>query len=95
MWPDLFGPGWLYEVLLSFGFLGAFAGFLKFLERLYKEPIERPDPLLALWHRYEEGDLTRREFERLRLASRPPSGAYPFCHSIPNPPRGSFQSMFR
>lgn len=66
MWPNLFGPGWVYAVLLSCGFLLAFIGLLKFLDFLYKEPMAQEDPLLALWHRYEVGDLTRQEFERLK-----------------------------
>ncbi len=69
MWPDLLGPGWMWGILLSIGFLGAFIGLLKFLDILYREPLGGEDPLLALWHRYEEGDLTHQEFERLRPSS--------------------------
>ncbi len=66
MWPDLFGPGWQWGVLVSFGVLGAFIGILKVLDILSAEPVHHEDPLLALWHRYEVGDLTRQEFERLK-----------------------------
>jgi len=68
MWPDLFGPGWVWGVFLSFGLLGVFAGLLKCLDLLCKEPEGTEDPLEELWHRYEIGDLTRQEFERLKPA---------------------------
>ncbi len=44
-------------------------GALKILKAAAYTP-ERgfPDPLLILWHRHEQGDLTTQEFERLRRA---------------------------
>ena len=69
MWPNLFGPGWLWGVLCSVGILGAVIGFVAALPgRGPRENI--PDQVMNLWHRYETGDLTRREFERLMAAHR-------------------------
>ncbi len=51
--------GLLAAVVASLGLLASLAS--------RREP-ESPDPLLGLWHRYEEGDLTRQEFERQRSA---------------------------
>jgi hypothetical protein len=69
MWPSVFGPGWEWGVLLALAFLSLVLGVLGFLLlvvfRSSPEGAEGPDPL---WHRVEEGDLTRAEFERIRLA---------------------------
>ncbi len=72
MWPNLMGPGWEQQLLMAVGLLCAVIAVLKVLaaaaDRLDAE--KAPDPLLALWHRYEEGDLTRQEFERAKRSFR-------------------------
>ena len=72
MWPNLIGPGWQSQLALAAGLLFAVIATFKvlavFADRMSSE--EAPDPLLNLWHRYEEGDLTRQEFERLRRSFR-------------------------
>ncbi len=69
MWPDLMGPGWERHLVATLGLLAAFIASLGLLASLAsrREP-ESPDPLLVLLRRYEEGDLTRWEFERRRSA---------------------------
>ncbi len=51
------------------GLLAALVALLGLLAKvaLRGEPAP-PDPLLMLWHQYEMGDLTRREFERQKNA---------------------------
>lgn len=68
MWPDLMGPGWDWQVLMAVGLMGGVVATLRALAMAANRPEEpgRPDLLLSLWHRYEEGDLTRREYDRLR-----------------------------
>ena len=72
MWPDLMGSGWEQQILMTIGILSAVIAGLRALavaaDRPFRE--EGPDPLLTLWHRYEEGDLTRQEFQRLRRSLR-------------------------
>ena len=72
MWPNLVGPGWQQQLLLTVALLCAVFAALKALDaaanRLERE--EAPGPLLELWHRYEEGDLTRQEFERAKRSLR-------------------------
>ena len=72
MWPDLMGPEWQWHLLATVGLLTAVLAAIWLADRAAKaasheEPASR-DPLLMLWHQYEVGDLTRREFERLRTA---------------------------
>ncbi len=67
MWPDLFGPGWQWMVLGAFG-LGTLmmlpiAVAMGTRQRAAHDAALRPE--LVIWHRYEQGDLTRKEFERL------------------------------
>jgi hypothetical protein len=67
MWPILFGPGWEWGVLVALSLAGLVIGLLGFLCLVVRKP--RPEaatPLDQLWHRYEEGDLTGEEFDRLR-----------------------------
>lgn len=75
MWPNLMGPGWQQPFVLAVGILGAIIVAMKALasaaDRLEVE--EAPDSVLRLWHRYEEGDLTRQEFERARRSLREPT----------------------
>jgi hypothetical protein len=68
MWPDLMGPGWEWQVLMAVGLMCGVVATLRALAVAANRQEERegPDLLLSLWHRYEEGDLTRREFDRLR-----------------------------
>ncbi len=75
MWPNLIGPGWQQQLLMAVGLLCAIIAAFKLLaaaaDRLDAE--EAPDPLLTLWHRYEEGDLTPQEFERAKPSFRGPA----------------------
>jgi hypothetical protein len=68
MWPDLMGPGWVQQLMMTVGLLGVVVATLMILAAAASrlDGAEGPDPLLGLWHRYEEGDLTRQEFDRLR-----------------------------
>jgi len=72
MWPDLMGSGWEQQLLMAIGILGVVIAALRTLavvaDRQFGE--ESSDPFLTLWHRYEEGDLTRQEFQRLRRSLR-------------------------
>ena len=85
MWPDLMGPGWQWELLAAVGLLAAmFALFGLMARAAGREAPASPDPLLTLWHRYEVGDLTRREFERARtLARRKPAPVIPWTRRPP------------
>ncbi len=78
MWPDLMGSGWELQLLMAIGILCAVIAALRALAAAADRPFrdEGPDPLLTLWHRYEEGDLTRQEFQRLKrsLRERPSEG---------------------
>ncbi len=67
MWPALFGPGWVWGALVALCLGGLLLGLIGFL-LLTVNDRRRPsaDPLEELWHRYEEGDLIREEFERRR-----------------------------
>jgi hypothetical protein len=75
MWPNLMGPGWQPQLLLAVGMLCAIIAASKALAAAADrwEAEEAPGPLLGLWHRYEEGNLTRQEFERAKRALREPS----------------------
>ncbi len=66
MWPDLFGPGWVRDVLLSAGLLAGVIAVVAMVERSHKRLEAKSDPLQEIWRRYEQGDLTQWEFERLR-----------------------------
>ncbi len=67
MWPALFGAGWGWGILVALSLASLFAGFLGFLLLITnpesREVAESPD---QIWHRYEEGDVTRDGFKRLR-----------------------------
>lgn len=72
MWPNLIGAGWQQQLAMTASLFFAIIAALKLLasaaDRLGAE--EPPDQLLRLWHRYEEGDLTYREFERAKRSLR-------------------------
>ena len=72
MWPDLIGSGWEQQLLMTIGILWAVIAALRGLAVVADRQLgeEGPDPFLTLWHRYEEGDLTPQEFERLRRSLR-------------------------
>lgn len=72
MWPDLMGSGWEQQLLMAIGILCAVIAALRALAAAADRPFrdEGPDPLLTLWHRYEEGDLTRQEFQRQKRSLR-------------------------
>lgn len=70
MWPYLFGPCWVLQLLIAIGVLGAAIALVKVaLAATARRAVERPDEIQAIWRRYEAGDLTRWEFDRLRRAA--------------------------
>jgi len=68
MWPDLLGPGWGWGLLLSCSFFAALIGAGTFLAYRARRCDDDDEPFQTLWRRYEQGDLTREEFERLKPA---------------------------
>jgi hypothetical protein len=66
MWPTLLGSGWIWSALVA-GTLACFiVAVLGFLLLITGKPRRQTsDDLETTWHRYEEGDLTRAEFERI------------------------------
>ena len=67
MWPSMFGPGWQWGVLVALSLGCLLIGLLGFVSLVVGKP--RPEaatPLDQLWHRYEEGDITVEDFDRLR-----------------------------
>jgi hypothetical protein len=69
MWPHLLGPSWVGDVLLSAGLVAAIIVAIAVLLSRAEEPAGHAgathDWLQTAWHRYEQGDLTPWEFERL------------------------------
>lgn len=68
MWPDMFGPGWPWGMLGALGLLAVCVGMVRLALRANGAGSPRSDPLLEACHRYEEGDLLRSEFERVKRA---------------------------
>ena len=66
MWPNLWGPGWWWGALASFGFICSTVAWMTRVGSASRKAVGRRDELQELWKRYEQGDLTRREFQRLR-----------------------------
>ena len=67
MWPQLFGSGWEFGVLIAGAILAAFGCVVWFAIRSPRSL--GPDPVADLWRRYEQGDLTSWDAARLfRLA---------------------------
>jgi hypothetical protein len=66
MWPSMFGPGWPWGVLVVLAFVALMGLCLAWVVRSERPPAMPGTPPDDPWHRYEEGDLTRQEFERLR-----------------------------
>ncbi len=67
MWPAVFGPGWVWGILTALALSGIFIGFLGFLFLvLNRGPRMLHELSDQLRHRYEVGDITREEYERLR-----------------------------
>ena len=65
MWPMLLGAGWIWSVLVAAALVCFIVGVLGFLFLItMKPPRPTSDEFDEIWHRYEEGDLTRHEFER-------------------------------
>lgn len=65
MWPMLFGSGWVWSALIAAALVCFIVGVLGFLFLITVKPARQTsDEFDELWHRYEEGDLTRPEFER-------------------------------
>jgi len=67
MWPDLLGPGWQLQFLTALGLLAVLVGVigLFWLAAGHTSPASSSEVTVA-WRRYEVGDLTRQEFQRLR-----------------------------
>lgn len=73
MWPSIFGPGWVSGALIAVASLCFVLGVLGFMLLVIgRPPREADDPTERLWHRFEQGDITKVEFERLRRAGRTP-----------------------
>jgi hypothetical protein len=65
MWPMLFGSGWVWSALVAAALVCFIVGVLGFLFLITVKPARQTsDEADELWHRYEEGDLIRPEFER-------------------------------
>jgi hypothetical protein len=62
----MFGAGWGWEILVALALVSLFVGFLGFLLLITRASHEVVEPLDQIWHKYEEGDITREEFTRLR-----------------------------
>lgn len=76
MWPSMFGPGWGWGAGIALAFLCLALGVLGFLLLIINKPPGDTDGSSErLWHRFEEGDITRAEFERLRRANQSQLGA--------------------
>ena len=66
MWPALLGSGWIWGALVAGTLVCFIVGVLGFLLLITRKPRRQAsDDLDAMWHRYEEGDLTRPEFDRI------------------------------
>lgn len=68
MWPNVFGPGWL---LMALAALGMLLFLIALVYSLWAAAVMRGSEIAVppdqdLWRRYEAGDLTRVEFDRLR-----------------------------
>ncbi len=63
MWPQLFGPGWEFGVLVAGAILAGFGCTVWFAIRYPRS--WKPDPVSDLWRRDEQGDLTSWEAARL------------------------------
>jgi hypothetical protein len=70
MWPSLFADGWIWGILVALGMLCIIFGGLGLMFYLLRRPPETREPIDRIWHRFEDGDLTREEFERLRQGAR-------------------------
>src|SRR5437773_12130845 len=67
MWPDLFGPGWQLQILMTLGLTAVLVGAIGLLWfAAGRTSPAIPNEMLTTWRRYEVGDLTRQEFERFR-----------------------------
>jgi hypothetical protein len=65
MWPTLFGSGWIWGALVAGTLVCFIVGVLGFLFLVtVRRPQETKSEFDEVWHRYEEGDLTRSEFDR-------------------------------
>ena len=64
MWPALFGSGWVWSTLVAAALLCFIVGLLGFLFLITVRPRRQASELDQDWHLYEEGELTRAEFER-------------------------------
>lgn len=84
MWPQLFGSGWLGDVLLSAALLTGIIVAIGVLLAGTEQPARRADLehdwLQTVWHRYEQGDLTPWEFER--LATPRPAAQLPYGSAV-------------
>ncbi len=69
MWAHLVGWGWVEDVALSAALLAAIIVAIAVLLSGTEQPARHADGthdwLQTAWHRYEQGDLTPWEFERL------------------------------
>jgi len=71
MRPDLFGPGLHWTTLALIGLLSSIVGCIMMFLWAGSRRSVRPEPdesFQTLWRRYQQGDLTRQEFEYLKPA---------------------------
>ena len=70
MWPDLLGPGWQLQFLMALGLMAVLVGVIGLLwVAAGHTSLASPDQVMTAWRGYEVGDLTRQEFERVRVAA--------------------------
>ena len=75
---NLWGAGWWWGVIIALGVIeSVFGGMIVFGSVRTHAP--RADPLRGLWGRYEQGDLTSWEFERLIRTGNAAVRAAPAC----------------
>jgi uncharacterized membrane protein len=72
VWPNMMGPGWEQQLLLAVIMQCGVIATLVLVWRAacHVSMPRQQDTVLALWRRYEQGDLTAQEFSRLRRATR-------------------------
>lgn len=63
---DIVGPGWVWGAIVALALMGMVVSLVGFLLLVLRPPKHGADSANQLWRRYEAGDITREEFERLR-----------------------------
>jgi hypothetical protein len=76
VWPSLWGAGWWWGVVAALSVMAGLFGGVIILGSI-RTAAPCADPLRELWKRYEQGDLTSWEFERLIRAGNVAAWAAP------------------